>query len=270
VIVNEDQLSLAIGKRGQNVRLATKLVGWNIDIRSEEEIKREVTEQMGALIASGEAVPLSVIEGVTPLQAEALAEHGIEDIDALASTSVDDLVEFLDLSLDEAEVILQAAQAVVALRDRSLHSEGEAEETEEQVETHAVSSEFDESVEAGEVEPSDEMTAEGYDEAVESGLPLSANPNSAEPVALEEVSLDADEIVLQEPGRDLRPDTITPAPDLGASELPGLDNVDNIAAEMLASDEEIASEGESEEAKNTNPAVTEDAASSGNPDEEKQ
>src|SRR5207245_1536557 len=41
VIVNEDQLSLAIGKRGQNVRLATKLVGWNIDIRREEEIKRE-------------------------------------------------------------------------------------------------------------------------------------------------------------------------------------------------------------------------------------
>ena len=49
VIVNEDQLSLAIGKRGQNVRLATKLVGWNIDIRSEEEIKREVSEQMGRL-----------------------------------------------------------------------------------------------------------------------------------------------------------------------------------------------------------------------------
>ena len=86
VIVNEDQLSLAIGKRGQNVRLATKLVGWNIDIRSEEEIKREVTEQMGALIASGEAVPLSAIEGVTAQQAEALAEHGINDIDALAQT----------------------------------------------------------------------------------------------------------------------------------------------------------------------------------------
>jgi len=41
------QLSLAIGKRGQNVRLATKLVGWNIDIRSEEELKKEVAEQMG-------------------------------------------------------------------------------------------------------------------------------------------------------------------------------------------------------------------------------
>ncbi len=125
VIVNEDQLSLAIGKRGQNVRLATKLVGWNIDIRSEEEIKREVTEQMGALIASGEAVPLSVIEGVNAQQADALAEHGINDIDALANTTVDDLVEFLDLSLDEAEVILNAAQAVIALRNRNL-AEGEA------------------------------------------------------------------------------------------------------------------------------------------------
>src|SRR5438034_4970531 len=120
VIVNEDQLSLAIGKRGQNVRLATKLVGWNIDIRSEEEIKREVTEQMGALIASGESVPLSAIEGVTSAQADALAEHGINDIDALAQTSVDDLVEFLDVSLDEAEVILGAAQAVIAMRDKSL------------------------------------------------------------------------------------------------------------------------------------------------------
>src|SRR5689334_12998302 len=163
VIVNEDQLSLAIGKRGQNVRLATKLVGWNIDIRSEEEIKREVSEQMGALIASGEAVPLSAIEGVTAQQAEALAEHGISDIDALAQTSVDDLVEFLDLSLDEAEVILEAAQAVVAMRPQP---------SEEQ---HAVSAEFDESMDE-EVEPSPESTAEGYDEAVENGVPFTAEP----------------------------------------------------------------------------------------------
>ncbi|HSB27119.1 MAG TPA: transcription termination factor NusA [Pyrinomonadaceae bacterium] len=275
VIVNEDQLSLAIGKRGQNVRLATKLVGWNIDIRSEEEIKREVTEQMGALIASGEAVPLSVIEGVTALQAEALAEHGINDIDALAQTSVDDLVEFLDLSLDEAEGILSAAQAVVAMRDRSLHPETEAQEGEEAeagVKSHAVSAEFDESIEAGEVRPSDEMTAQGYDEAVENGLPLSADPESVEPVALTETELAAaDEIVLQEPGRDLRPDTITPAPDLGATEIASLDNVETIAAEMMATDEEIAAEadGTADEAMDETPAAFEEAASSGSPDEEK-
>ncbi|HEY6806859.1 MAG TPA: transcription termination factor NusA [Pyrinomonadaceae bacterium] len=261
VIVNEDQLSLAIGKRGQNVRLATKLVGWNIDIRSEEEIKREVTEQMGALIASGEAVPLSVIEGVTPLQAEALAEHGINDIDALAGTSVDDLVEFLDLSLDEAEVILSAAQEVVALRDRSRQAEGE---TDEELETNAVSAEFDESVEAGEVEPSDEMTAAGYDEAVEAGDPGSAE---AEAIDLgEPEDRFADEIVLQEPGRDLRPDTITPDPDFGATEIPGLNNADNIEAEAMASDEEIASEEFSDEAQ----PAPEDAASGGSTDDEKQ
>src|SRR5918911_2485027 len=128
VIVNEDQLSLAIGKRGQNVRLATKLVGWNIDIRSEEELKKEVAQQMGALIASGGAVPLSAIEGVTAQQAEALAAHNIEDIDALASTSVDDLVEYLDVSLDEAESMLQAAQAVIAARDASKQSAAAAAE----------------------------------------------------------------------------------------------------------------------------------------------
>jgi len=266
VIVNEDQLSLAIGKRGQNVRLATKLVGWNIDIRSEEEIKREVTEQMGALIASGEAVPLSAIEGVTPLQAEALSEHGINDIDALANTSVDDLVEFLDLSLDEAEVILDAAKAVIAMRDRSLHPEGA---TEADTEQHAVSAEFDESVEASEVEPSNEMTAEGYDEAVESGAPFSADLDVVDPPPMTETDLVADEIVLQEPSRDLRPDTITPAPDLGATEIPSLENVETIAAEIMASDEEIASAEHANEATDLTPAVYEDAASSGSPDEEK-
>src|SRR5215210_3211662 len=125
VIVNEDQLSLAIGKRGQNVRLATKLVGWNIDIRSEEEIKKEVTEQMGALIASGGAVPLTALEGVNAATTAALAERGIEDIDAIAATTVDDLVEYLDVSLDEAEALIGAAAAVVESARASAEAEAE-------------------------------------------------------------------------------------------------------------------------------------------------
>ncbi|HKR12470.1 MAG TPA: transcription termination factor NusA [Pyrinomonadaceae bacterium] len=268
VIVNEDQLSLAIGKRGQNVRLATKLVGWNIDIRSEEEIKREVTEQMGALIASGEAVPLSVIEGVTAQQAEALAEHGIDDIDALSQVPIDDLVEFLDLSLDEAEVILSQAQAVVAMRERNA---GEAEEQ------HAVSAEYDESIEAGEVEPSDEMTAEGYDEAVENGVPFGAEAeikawDSADPVAVTEAEpIASDEIPLLETGRDLRPDTITPSPDITSSAVEAFDHLDENVAGALASDEEFASEASADEAETPAPAASEeDAASGGSTDEEKQ
>lgn len=267
VIVNEDQLSLAIGKRGQNVRLATKLVGWNIDIRSEEEIKREVTEQMGALIASGESVPLSAIEGVTPQQAEALAEHDINDIDTLAQTSVDDLVEFLDLSLDEAEVILEAARAVVALRDRNL-GDSEGEEVEEQ---HAVSAEFDESMEE-EVEPSLEMTAAGYDEAVENGVPFTAEPEiraweSADPVPVTEAeAISEDEIVLQEAGRDLRPDTITPSPDITSSAVEAFEAVEEIAEEVLA-EEELASENPAE-AETSTPAVSEEAASGGSTDDD--
>jgi N utilization substance protein A len=277
VIVNEDQLSLAIGKRGQNVRLATKLVGWNIDIRSEEEIKREVTEQMGALIASGESVPLSAIEGVTAQQTDALAEHGINDIDALAQTSVDDLVEFLDVSLDEAENILSAAQAVVAMRDKTLE-EGEAQaggEEGEVVEQHAASAEFDENIEAGDVEPSREMTAAGYDEAVENGIPFRAEADilaqeSADPVALTEAeAFSEDELLLQEAGRDLRPDTITPSPEVTSSGAAALESVSEFVSEELI-DEQLASELTADETENSAPAVSEDAAASESTDKEKQ
>jgi N utilization substance protein A len=256
VIVNEDQLSLAIGKRGQNVRLATKLVGWNIDIRSEEEIKREVSEQMGALIASGEAVPISVIEGVTAQQAEALAEHGISDIDALAQTTVDDLVEFLDLSLDEAEQILTAAQAVVAMRPQSASEE-----------QHAVSAEFDESMEE-EVEPSPESTA------VENGVPFTAESEinaweSADPVAVTEAEpIAADELALLESGRDLRPDTITPSPDITSSGVEAYEAIEQVAQEVMAEDEEFASEATTDEAETSAPAVSEDAASGGRTDDD--
>ncbi|HYP02488.1 MAG TPA: transcription termination factor NusA, partial [Pyrinomonadaceae bacterium] len=289
VIVNEDQLSLAIGKRGQNVRLATKLVGWNIDIRSEEELKKEVAEQMGALIASGGAVPLTALEGVNAATTAALAERGIEDIDTLAGTSLDDLTEYLDISLDEAQAILDSAQRVVAARERS-KQEGVGEASDEETdaadsapaaagagsgddggdgedgggqaegaasdaaavdgevaaavesvtieEQHAVSAELDPTIDPGEVEPSEAMIAEGYDEAVRGGTPFQAEPDvlaaeSADPVASTEVEeMSVDELVLQEAGRDLRADTITPAADMTSTDA------------ALVAEEEAADEGE--------------------------
>jgi N utilization substance protein A len=280
VIVNEDQLSLAIGKRGQNVRLATKLVGWNIDIRSEEEIKREVTEQMGALIASGASVPLSVIEGLTVQQTDTLAEHGINDIDALTQTTIDDLVEFLDLSLDEAEVILRAAKDVVALRDRTLQGEEEApsevdELTNEDVTAAPESEEGEEDATeaaeeaAPETDTTADATAEGYDEAVEAGVPFRAEPEilaqeSADPVALTEAEpFTEDEIILQEAGRDLRPDTIVPAPDITSAEAAAIESLEDF-------EEFAAADNATEETEESAPAVLEDAASSESTDEEKQ
>ncbi len=113
VIVTEDQLSLAIGKKGQNVRLATRLVGWDINIISEDIIKKEIAQQMGKMMASGEAVPITALQGVSAAQADDLKEKGITDVESLAATSVDDLVDILDISLDKAEIILTAAKAVV-------------------------------------------------------------------------------------------------------------------------------------------------------------
>lgn len=117
VIVSEDQLSLAIGKKGQNVRLATRLVGWDINIVSEDVLKKEIARQMGRMMASGEAVPLTALQGVSATQADALEQKGITDVEHLAAASVDDLVDYLDVSLDEAEGIIAAARAVVEARN---------------------------------------------------------------------------------------------------------------------------------------------------------
>ena len=269
VIVNEDQLSLAIGQRGQNVRLATKLVGWNIDIRSEEELKREVAAQMGAMIASGEAVPLERLQGMNPAMVSTLANHGVEDIESLANATVDNIAEFLDVSIDQAEALIGAAQAVVESARVAAETEGEEgegveesaapeegaeagadapveasnepgdETAEEEEETrpvvqHAASVEADPDADAGEVEPSEAMIAEGYDEAARTQPPFMAEDlspdnilakESADPVALTEVEqMSADELILQGAGRDLRPDTITPAPDIFSSEAAVIQN----------------------------------------------
>ncbi|HYE75835.1 MAG TPA: transcription termination factor NusA [Blastocatellia bacterium] len=115
VTVDSEQQSLAIGKRGQNVRLAARLVGWDIDIRSEEDIKREIAMRMEQ-IATADVVPLSYVEGLTASDVEILAEHDIETVEQLAEANIDDLCDWLDLSVDDAEQRLEAAQQLLAAR----------------------------------------------------------------------------------------------------------------------------------------------------------
>jgi N utilization substance protein A len=154
VIVGEDQLSLAIGKKGQNVRLATRLVGWDINIVSEEVLKREITKQMGRMMASGEAVPLTALQGVSAPQADALETKGITDVEHLAAASVDDLVDFLDISLDEAERIISAAKAIVEAKESEVSSaDGETGEEAKAAEPSAETNEQPEGLEAAGNEP---------------------------------------------------------------------------------------------------------------------
>jgi transcription antitermination factor NusA-like protein len=84
VIVEDKQLSLAIGKKGQNVRLAAKLTGWKIDIKSEEEKRREVELQLGAL-ELGEATSEDAAPAASPtdIPAESSAEGPDEAAEAV-------------------------------------------------------------------------------------------------------------------------------------------------------------------------------------------
>ena len=118
------------------------------------------------------------------------------------------------------------------------------------------------------------MTAAGYDEAVANGIPFRAEPDilaqeSADPVALTEAeAFSEDELVLQEAGRDLRPDTITPSPEVTSSGAAALESVSEFVSEELI-DEQLASELSADETENLAPAVSKEAAGE-SPDEEKQ
>jgi len=90
VVVDDSQLSLAIGKKGQNVRLAAKLLGWKIDIKSEEEKRQEVELQMSALVGSP-STPLENVPGLGEGLIEKLGAAGISTVEALADMTPEQL-----------------------------------------------------------------------------------------------------------------------------------------------------------------------------------
>jgi N utilization substance protein A len=106
VIVEDSQLSLAIGKKGQNVRLASKLIGWDIDIKSEEEKRQEIEEQMTALTAP--ATPLTALAGVGPKTIEKIEAAGITNLEKLAGMTPEQLMEIPGIGEKMVDKIYQA------------------------------------------------------------------------------------------------------------------------------------------------------------------
>ena len=92
VIVDDTQLSLAIGKKGQNVRLAAKLLGWKIDIKSEEEKRQEVEQQMQEM-GGGVTTPVEQIEELGDAILEKLIAAGITTVEELADMTPEQLEE---------------------------------------------------------------------------------------------------------------------------------------------------------------------------------
>ncbi|MEJ7607998.1 MAG: transcription termination factor NusA, partial [Bryobacteraceae bacterium] len=91
VIVDDTQLSLAIGKKGQNVRLGAKLLGWKIDIKSEEEKRQEVESQMAEMVLSGAPISVLLDHGLNEELVQSLLAADIGSVEKLGSMTPEDL-----------------------------------------------------------------------------------------------------------------------------------------------------------------------------------
>jgi N utilization substance protein A len=105
VLVRDDQLSLAIGRRGQNVRLASKLVGWDIEIMTAEELEEVIEKAVKAF---------EKIDGVDVELAERLVEQGILSYDDLSVMEISDLVNTIEGMTEEQTVEIVARAEVLA------------------------------------------------------------------------------------------------------------------------------------------------------------
>src|SRR6266481_1813289 len=109
VIVPDDQLSLAIGKKGQNVRLASRLTGWRIDVRSEAEAEEETRRARQSIGA---------IPGINDLVAELLHQAGFKSAEEVADSEVEDILDVEGISKDKAEATHKSARENVAEKRR--------------------------------------------------------------------------------------------------------------------------------------------------------
>ena len=171
VIVDDSQLSLAIGKKGQNVRLAAKLLGWKVDIKSEEEKRQEVQGAI-ELLSTGAPVSILIEYGLAEETVDALVKGDIGTVEKLGSMTPE-LLEALE-GIDEAAVG-RIQQAI-----NSYYGQEYAEEAAPAAEEPAVA-------EAAPEEPAAETVAANGDGGTEGSATMSQSVESgAEPGAMGE------------------------------------------------------------------------------------
>lgn len=141
-VVEDDQLSLAIGKKGQNVRLASALIGMKIEIKGETEVKGEVAEALSRMLEASrrKQTPIAEIPGIGEKTVERLGEAGLATLGDLLQKTAAELAELPGLGEKSAERILEAARAF-----EQAPAEEEAE-PEEEVETAEQGSEAEETI----------------------------------------------------------------------------------------------------------------------------
>src|SRR5262247_2528120 len=119
VIVPDDQLSLAIGKKGQNVRLASRLTGWRIDVRSEAEAEEETRQARHSIGA---------IPGINDFAVELLYQAGFKSAEEVADSELEEILDVEGVSKDKAEALYKSAKEYVAeKRKRELEAQAAAQ-----------------------------------------------------------------------------------------------------------------------------------------------
>ncbi|ABF43218.1 NusA antitermination factor [Candidatus Koribacter versatilis Ellin345] len=172
VIVDDTQLSLAIGKKGQNVRLAAKLLGWKIDIKSEEEKRQEVEQQMSALV-NPSITPLDKVPDLGEAIIEKLSAAGINSVEALADMTPEQLEEVPGIGPKTVDKIFVAVNAYFSALDAAAEA-AEAASAEGATTELSASDTTDNQAQADELGNREELTGsagQAGDDAAVSGTP---------------------------------------------------------------------------------------------------
>lgn len=177
VLVPEDQLSLAIGRRGQNVRLASKLCGWDIEIMTADELDEQIDRASAGFMA---------LEGMDEELATRLVEQGYLSYDDLSVIEPDALMQMGGLTEEQVDRLVEQAEQKAEEADRAASEERRRQREQDRLEAAgAVAESSDESSEELASEPSSDSTAEpASDSASEPSSDSTAEP-AAEPLGEE-------------------------------------------------------------------------------------
>jgi N utilization substance protein A len=165
VIVPDDFLSIAIGKKGQNVRLASKLTGWHLDVKSETRYSQAMQTGYDSLVS---------LPGVGISLADALYESGFYSAEEISMAAAEDLIQIRGIGEEKAAKLIEAAQKVVAEAEQNEELGGE--ETPETAEI----SEGEKAPEAVEAEVAEEEAAEAETINAENLLKPEEPPEASE------------------------------------------------------------------------------------------
>ena len=186
VLVREDQLSLAIGRRGQNVRLASKLCGWDIEIMTREELGEQIDQAVAGY---------STIEGIDENLAERLVGEGYLSYDDLSVIEPDALMEMGGLTAEQVDTVVAEAEVRAEEAERIAAEQRRLRRQQEQAEREAAAAAEAAAAEAGEAEATADaaVDAESSDQSAEVNASAEGDGAAAGDAAAEDAVVAQDE-----------------------------------------------------------------------------